>query len=113
MKYLIGGAFAMVAMVLALNTSTGGEKKITNKQIMAKVMKDAALQKKLLSGSATAEEKKMVLEHVTAMVSNAPNKGDQAEFKAKAEALVAAAKAGDPTLWKAAANCAACHKAHK
>ncbi|HEX8913096.1 MAG TPA: hypothetical protein VF796_12120 [Humisphaera sp.] len=74
---------------------------------------------KVVKGGGTAEDKALIVEGYSQMVLNSPPKGDAAAFKAKAQAVLDAAKAvqgGDAkavATLKQAANCKACHDAHK
>ena len=47
------------------------------------------------------------------LVANTPKKGDAADWKTKTEALLTAAKGTDGAALLKAANCKACHDAHK
>ena len=118
-------AFAVLAIAIGASLTTGaqekdeeGTPKYNIKQVMAKAHK-SQLFKKVASGKATAEEKKMLLDLYTALAENQPPKGDTKAWKAHTKVLVEAAKAavddtegaGDKIL--KAANCATCHKEHK
>ena len=94
--------------------------KYTTKQVMAKVFKGrTALLSKVSKGTATEEEKKSFMEYLNALAKNSPSKGDAESWKTKTAALIKAGKAvvagdeGGGAALKKAANCAACHKAHK
>ena len=117
--------FAMVAcgwLVLSLAgvAQEGAKAKFTIKQVMkAAHTKMTGLKDKVVGGTATAEEKKSLLECYEALAANKPPKGDEADWKTKTAALVAAAKDavdgkdGAADKLKAASNCMACHSAHK
>jgi len=60
-----------------------------------------------------ADAKKKLQEAYEAMGKNKPPKGDEKEWKAKADALVKALKDDDKEGFKKAVNCGACHGAHK
>ena len=70
-------------------------------------------------GEGTAADFKLLAELTASLPLNAPPKGDAASWKEKSTALakaskdLAAGKAGALEAWKAAANCKACHSAHK
>jgi mono/diheme cytochrome c family protein len=70
-------------------------------------------------GKATAEEKKQLVEFYVALAANKPPKGDEASWKEKTAALLAAAKdaeagkEGAGAALTKAVNCMACHSAHK
>ncbi len=74
---------------------------------------------KVAGGTASDEEKKQFVEYIEALGSNKPPKGEDASWKEKTSALLAAAKdcaagkSGATDALKAAANCMNCHSAHK
>jgi len=112
-KSLFASALLALSVALLIGISDAGEKsKYTNKEIMAKAMK-GGLCNKVASGKATDAEKAQLVELFTAMHQNTAKKGDAASWKAKTDALLAAAKSGDGAALKAAANCKACHDEHK
>lgn len=115
----------MIALAVALVGATSlavaegeGEPKYTRKQVMQKAMK-AGLCKKVASGQGTAEDAKMLLELFKALAANKPKKGDEESWKEKTGALVKAAqqvvdgKEGGTAALGKAANCKACHTAHR
>jgi hypothetical protein len=115
MKYLFGSVVAMVAMVFAVGSNTGGEKKdkkVTIKEVMAKVFK-GPICGKLAKGEASEEEKKIAAKYVAALPSLTPPKGDAGEWKKVTTALADAAKSGDAAAWKKAftdaGTCKGCH----
>jgi len=71
------------------------------------------------SGKASAAQKKELLALYEELAKNKPEKGTEADWKKKTGALVKAAKgvvdgkAGAVAALGKAANCGACHKAHK
>lgn len=75
--------------------------------------------KKAGAGQASKEEIKGMLAAYTAMAAAKPPQGDDASWKAKTGALVAATTAldkgdaGAADKYKAAVNCKACHDVHK
>ncbi|NBV22830.1 MAG: hypothetical protein EBS05_13055 [Proteobacteria bacterium] len=75
--------------------------------------------KKAGAGTASKEEIKGMLAAYTAMAAAKPPQGDDASWKAKTGALVAAAtaldkgEAGAADKYKGAVNCKACHDVHK
>jgi len=98
----------------------GAKPKYTIKQVMkAAHAKMTGLKDKVVAGTATAEEKKSLLEHYEALAAGKPPKGDEADWKTKTAALVAAAKdavdgkEGAADKLRTASNCMACHSAHK
>lgn len=106
---LTGLVFGCVGLVVSAEDK---KPKFEIKEVMAKAMK-GGLCKKVADGKATDEEKKELVELFEALAANKPPKGELSDWKAKTKALVDAAKAGDGSKLKAAANCAACHKLHK
>ncbi|WP_169977705.1 hypothetical protein [Tautonia rosea] len=89
---------------------------------ISEVMKEAmkgGLNKKVASGEASAEEKDRLLVLFKGLAENEPPEGDLESWKAKTEALVNAAEAAvkgaddAPAMLKSAANCKACHDAHR
>jgi len=116
-----------VAVVLAISSAIGlslsraaddAEPKYTIKEVMKLAHKDG-LMKKVASGDGTKEDAEKLLELYTALGENKPPKGDAADWKERTDALIQAAqdavdgKEGAGAELQKAANCAACHKAHK
>ncbi len=107
------------AVVLNLASRAEDEKKpVPIKEVMKTCMK-GGLCKKVQDGGASDEEKKKLLAMFQDLAKNKPPKGDEEGWKKKTAALVEAAQAivdkkedGVAKL-KTAANCAACHGAHK
>lgn len=116
---LSGAMLAMIAglAVVAASGEAQEAPKHTIKIVMQKAMK-GGLCGKVASGKATDEEKKELIELFTALHANKPPKGEEASFKEKAKALLDGAKAAAEDskkggALKKAANCKACHEAHK
>ncbi len=109
---LIAGAVAVFAVVLMLDAQGGDEKPVSIKVVMKKAMA-GGLCKKVASGEASEAEKKQLIKLFTDLAANKCPKGDEDSWKEKTKALLAAAKADDGDALKKAANCGACHKAHK
>src|SRR4051794_9989831 len=65
--------------------------KYSIKDVMVKAHK-GGLMKKVASGKATADEKKQLLEFYEALAANKPPAGDEADWKVKTSAIVAAAR---------------------
>lgn len=97
-----------------------------NHEIIEKVMKegmkgDASLNAKLLAGTATADEVKTLTDLIHTMTGTKAPVGDQSNYDKKVAALVAgidAIQSGNKSpealaAYKEAANCKACHTAHK
>lgn len=113
MRGMIVGAVALFALALGLDSSVeGGKEPVAIKVVMQKAMK-GGLCGKVASGKASDEEKKQLIALFTDLAKNKCPKGDEDSWKAKTKALLDAAKADDTKALKKAANCAACHKAHK
>ncbi len=118
----VSAALAMAAVVM-VNFSGAADKDNADKKDDAKpkhsiknVMKQGmkkGLHKKVIGGTANAEEKKLFIEMLTALAANKPPRGDADSWKAKTNALLKAAQDGDGPALKKAASCAACHKVHK
>ncbi len=96
------------------------EPKYTIKEVMKKGMAGKeSLLKKVASGKADDAEKKQLLELYTALAQNKPPKGDDKEWKAKCEVIVAACKDcvegkdGAGQKLARACDCKACHTAHR
>jgi hypothetical protein len=106
---LIGGAAAS-----SVSTPPG-----TIKDVMALHKGKDSLLNKVTSGKGSDEEHKQLLEAYEAMAKLKPPQGDEASWKMKNEALIAAAKEvvekkpGAVDKLKAASNCKGCHSAHK
>jgi uncharacterized protein YfiM (DUF2279 family) len=89
------------------------------KDVMEKAMKGNSLNKKVLSGSASQEEKLELLDMFISLVENKPPKGDEASWQkfagsaALAAAKVAVGREDGLAELKTATNCAKCHKEHK
>ncbi len=119
-KMLVAGVvLACGWFAFSVATTAEDEKpKVAIKEVMKTCMK-GGLCKKVADGKATDEEKKKLVEQFEALAANKPPKGDEAAWKEKTAALVAAAKdcaAGKDGAGAAlgkAANCMACHKDHK
>jgi hypothetical protein len=116
-----GGAFVLAADGPAKAPEKPAAKpKYELSEIMNKGHKgNDSLLKKVTTGKATPAETKKLVEYYQAMVLHAPPKGDEKSWKEKTTALLkasesaAAKKAGAVALLEKAANCKACHAAHK
>ena len=114
-----------IAACVVLTLAVGGKTALKADDLAIKdVMKRAhggkpSLYAKVIGGNASDDEKQMLVDLYAALGKSKPPKGDQDEWKRRTDELVAAAKDvaagnGDATTNLAkAANCAACHKAHK
>jgi hypothetical protein len=96
----------------------GAKPKHSVKEVMADAHK-SKLVNKVQDGQASKEEKEKLLGLYISLYENKPPKGDQASWNEKTGALVVAGakvvlgQDGAAESLKAAANCGACHKAHK
>ena len=112
----VGGAWVLAADA----PKPAAKPKYEMAEIMNKGHKgNESLLKKVTTGKATADETKKLVEYYQSLALYPAPKGDEKAWKEKTTALlkageaVAAKKAGAvPTLEKAA-NCKACHSAHK
>ena len=122
-KLVVAFAALAVAIGASLGTSAqekdeDGKPKYNIKEVMAKAHKNK-LYDKVARGDASAEEKKMLLDLYVALAENEPPKGDSKAWKAHTKVLVEAAKAavedkeGSGEALRKAANCGACHNAHR
>jgi hypothetical protein len=109
-------AFGWVVITV---TGTAQEKaKYTTKEVMQKAHK-GGLMKKVSEGKASDEEKKQLVAFYEALAANKPPKGDEAEWKVKTSAVLAAARAaaegqqGAAEKLSATVKCMECHQAHK
>jgi len=116
-KLLVASVVVMFGFAM-LTFSTGAQEKASIKEVMKVAMK-GGLCKKVASGEASEEEKKKLAGLFAALHENKPPQGEQASWDEKTKALVDAANAvlagkaeGGAALQKAA-NCMACHSAHK
>jgi len=115
-KFLVAGLVLVFGW--AVMTVAQEKPKYTTKEVMQKAHK-GGLMKKVSEGKATADEKKQLLEFYEALAANKPQKGDEAEWKVKTDAIVAAARAaanGDEAAAKKIADtvkCMECHSAHR
>ena len=88
------------------------------KKVMQSCMK-GGLCKKVADGKASEEEKAQLLVNFKSLAAAKPPKGEEASWNAKTKVLVEGAQAAVDgkenagALLKKAANCMACHKAHK
>jgi len=109
--------FGWVVVSVAIQAQE--QPKYSIKYVMQKAHK-GGLMKKVADGKATPEEKKELVAFYEALAAAKPPKGDEAEWKVKTTAILAAARAaaeGDAAaaekLNATAGKCADCHKAHK
>lgn len=102
----------------ALSPVEDAKPKHSVKEVMADAHK-SKLVNKVQDGQASKEEKEKLLGLYISLYENKPPKGDQASWNEKTGAMVVAGakvvlgQDGAADALKAAANCGACHKAHK
>ena len=113
---------ALVPAVLSLAVLMGAaqDKPKSIKEAMTSTHKgDDSLVKKVQAGKGSDADHKRLLEIYEFLATQKPSKGDEASWKAKTSALVAAAKdlvdkkAGAAEEFKKASDCKACHSVHK
>ncbi len=102
---------------LAAFSSLSADQSKAFEEIMKKGFKStdekSALLKKVIDGTATAEEKTKLAQYIKKLVTLKPPEGDADSWKKKTQALVSAMEKNDLKALKNAANCKACHKVHK
>jgi len=118
-KFLVACVIISFGWVVVSLTGLAQDKpKYTTKEVMQKAHK-GGLMKKVSEGKASADEKKQLIEFYEALAANKPPKGDEAEWKVKTSAILAAARAaaeGDEAVANKLSNtvkCMECHQAHK
>ena len=118
MRKLLVGSIIVVFGWVALSMTTGAQEKASIKEVMKVAMK-GGLCAKVAKGEANEEEKKKLAGLFAALHENKPPKGEQSSWDEKTDALVKAAndvlagKSGAGPALQKAANCMACHSAHK
>ncbi len=119
MKKWIAGCVVLAVALGGLKSLRAADE-IPIKDVMKKAHTGKpTLLAKATGAKATDDDKKMLLELYEALGKNKPPKGDEDEWKKRTEAIVAAAKdlvegtKGAGAKLTKAANCGACHKAHK
>ena len=118
---VFGVCACSAAVVLAAGAKKEADKpKYDSKEVMKQAHKgDVSIYKKVEKGTSTAADHAKLIELYKALAANKPPKGDQKSWDEKTGALVKAAEAlqkGTPNAkaqLKMAANCKACHAAHK
>lgn len=121
MRRTLVGLAVIVAVAGTALGFAADEKKYTVKEVMKQAHGGGqnSLLNRVKNGKASDADKDKLVELYSSMPDTKPKKGDAAEYKKLGEAMMEAAKAakaGD-TGWKdklnKAANCKACHDAHK
>lgn len=115
----------IMAATIGLTVSIAGlsqahlDDEVTIKDVMKAAMSKAGIHKAVVEGKATDDQKKELLELYTALNKATPPRGEEESWKEKTEALKNATqdlidgKAGAAEALKKAADCKACHEAHK
>jgi hypothetical protein len=119
--------FMMAVLTVGLASGLGvfqaadnAKPKYDIEEVMKKGMKGkSSLFAKVAGGKASKEEQQKMLDMFEALGQNKPPKGDEGDWKKRTTALVLATKdmiAGKANAGQSlrkAANCGACHKAHR
>jgi hypothetical protein len=107
-----------VGLSWGLASAQDDKPKFTTKEVMAKAHK-SGLMKKVAGGQGTKEDAQQLVDMYNALGKNKPPKGEAGSWEEKTKALITAAQAvvdgkdGAGELLQQAANCMACHSAHK
>ena len=107
-----------VALGYATSEASHFAQRNSIKQVMRKAHKQGLL-KDVLSGNASAEDRRELLGLYLDLQANTPPRGDARSWRDKTQSIINAARAvaaGDPNGprdLKGAVNCGACHRAHK
>lgn len=114
MRFIAAAVLASLGLVVFMTAENqaGDKAKHTIADVMKVAMK-GGLCKKVASGKGSDDEKKQLVELFESLGKNTPPKGDAKAWKEKTDALLDAAKKGDGKALGKAANCKACHDAHK
>lgn len=118
MRKLLVASMIVALGWVAVSMNSGAQEKVNIKEVMKVAMK-GGLCAKVAKGEANEEEKKKLAGLFAALHENKPPKGEQSSWDEKTKALVEAANAvlagkdGSGAALQKAANCMACHSAHK
>ena len=118
MRKLVVAGLVIALGWVAISVAQDDKPKFTIKEVM-KTNHKSGLMKKAAEGKATEAELKTLVANYEALAANKPPKGDEAAWKEKTAALLAAAKdvaagkEGAGAALMKAYNCMACHSAHK
>jgi|SRR6185295_13786761 len=113
---------AIIPAVLSLAVLLGAaaqDKPKSIKDVMKAHKGDDSVVAKSASGKGTEEDHKKLLEFYEFMATQKPPQGDEASWKAKTSALIAASKdliekkAGAADAFKKASDCKGCHSVHR
>jgi hypothetical protein len=115
---VVTGLSLLIGVVALPVSAADAKPKYATKDVMKKAMKGPLL-KKVAGGEASDDEKKELYEMLVALGQNEPKKGDAESWKKLTDELVKAGKAAVDggadagEQLKKAADCKACHTAHK
>jgi cytochrome c553 len=119
-KKFIALVIAAAAVLTPLALSAAQKPKYTIKEVMKAIHKgEDNIGKRVVKGQASKEDIAKMVEYYESLPLNDPPRGERSSWDAKTTALVNAAhdlkagKAGALAEYKEAANCKACHTAHK
>jgi hypothetical protein len=118
MRKTLVASVVIVCGWAVMTMTSGAQEKASIKEVMKVAMK-GGLCAKVAKGEANEEEKKKLAGLFAALHENKPPKGEPGSWDEKTKALVAAAndvlagKEGSGPALQKAANCMACHSAHK
>jgi hypothetical protein len=110
--------FLSIGFISVLSAQDKDKPKYTIKEVMKEHGKGKT-KDKIIDGSASADEKKKMVEMYTELAKNKPPKGEADNWKKLTDALVKATKDvesgkdGAVDEYKKATNCKACHENHK
>jgi hypothetical protein len=117
---MIAAAILAALAFAPLAISAANKPKYTIKEVMKEIHKgDDNIGKRVVKGAASKDDVNKMVEYYASLPLNDPPRGDKESWLAKTSALVKASKevqAGAPGAldhYKEAANCKACHSAHK
>jgi hypothetical protein len=117
---ILAVSFAGSVLITHVQAADAKKPQYTTKDIMKAVHKgDDNIGKRVSKGVASKDDIDTMVKYYESLPLNDPPRGDKAEWNAKTKKLVAAArevKTGAPGAldhYKEAANCKACHTAHK
>ena len=122
-KYFLTAAMTtcLVAGLYVFGAADDAKPKYDISEIMEKAHKGGkkSLMTQVVSGKASDEQKKELLEYYEELAKNKPEKGDIKDWQKRTNSLVKAAKdvvngkQGATQELQKAANCKGCHQAHK
>jgi len=115
-RSVFAGAMAFVALILLMSGTADAQKdgkEWTVKEIMVKAHgKNDPLRTKVMSGKASNDEKKQLIDLYTALAASKAPKGDEKDWKERTKKVVELVKSGDAADLKKI-DCKGCHGAFK